>query len=90
MINLHNVLLRLAEPFIDATYSKVLHLVAFIGLLVFTGSFQIDRIDPHYLSHSTRLNVQDETRIKATNEEVKQWSEEIRSTTSSVIQYRIY
>ncbi|KAF9644135.1 hypothetical protein BDM02DRAFT_3272627 [Thelephora ganbajun] len=55
MVNLQTVLYRLAEPFMDANYTK------------------IDRIDPLYFAHSTRLDIKEETRIKATSEEVTAW-----------------
>ncbi|KAF9483478.1 hypothetical protein BDN70DRAFT_873762 [Pholiota conissans] len=58
MLNMQSVLLRFAEPFMDATYSKM------------------DRIDPLYYVHSSRINLSDETRIKATSEEALQWQEE--------------
>ncbi|KAI6166622.1 ubiquitin elongating factor core-domain-containing protein [Pisolithus thermaeus] len=60
MINLHSVLLRFAEPFMDARYSKM------------------DRIDPLYFAVSNRIDVKEETRIKATSEEAAQWAEEHR------------
>ncbi|KAF8558253.1 hypothetical protein OG21DRAFT_1455716 [Imleria badia] len=58
MVNLQNVLLRFAEPFIDARYSKM------------------DRIDPLYFAVSNRIDVSEETRIKATSEEAGRWAEE--------------
>ncbi|KAI6129728.1 ubiquitin elongating factor core-domain-containing protein [Pisolithus croceorrhizus] len=60
MINLHSVLLRFAEPFMDARYSKM------------------DRIDPLYFAVSNRIDVKEETRIKATSEEAAHWAEEHR------------
>lgn len=33
----------------------------------------MDRINPLYLAHSTRINVKEETRINATSEEASQW-----------------
>ncbi|KAI9573523.1 ubiquitin elongating factor core-domain-containing protein [Boletus coccyginus] len=57
MVNLQNVLLRFAEPFIDSRYSKM------------------DRIDPLYFAVSNRIDVSEETRIKATSEEAGQWAE---------------
>ncbi|TNY19299.1 ubiquitin elongating factor core-domain-containing protein [Rhodotorula diobovata] len=49
--NLHYILLRFAEPFMDASYSK------------------IDKIDPLYYKHSNRINVKDDTKINATQQE---------------------
>ncbi|KAN0087641.1 Ubiquitin elongating factor core domain containing protein [Tylopilus felleus] len=57
MVNLQTVLLHLAEPFIDAQYSKM------------------NRINPLYFSVSNRIDVSEETRIKATSEEAGQWAE---------------
>lgn len=36
----------------------------------------MDRIDPLYYAHSTRINIKEETRIKATTEEAQQWEDE--------------
>ncbi|GLB38346.1 putative ubiquitin elongating factor core [Lyophyllum shimeji] len=55
MVNLQSVLLRFAEPFMDANYSKM------------------DRIDPLFFAHSSRIDLKDETRIKATSEEAAEW-----------------
>ncbi|KIO02810.1 hypothetical protein M404DRAFT_27705 [Pisolithus tinctorius Marx 270] len=60
MINLHSVLLRFAEPFMDARYSKM------------------DRIDSLYFAISERIDVKEETRIKATSEEATRWAEDHR------------
>lgn len=35
----------------------------------------MDRIDPLYLAVSKRMDVSEETRIKATSEEARQWAE---------------
>ncbi|KAF8964409.1 ubiquitin elongating factor core-domain-containing protein [Flammula alnicola] len=58
MLNMQSILLRFAEPFMDANYSKM------------------DRIDPLFYAHSSRIDVSDETRIKATSEEAQKWEEE--------------
>ncbi|KAF8510860.1 ubiquitin elongating factor core-domain-containing protein [Gautieria morchelliformis] len=55
MINLHTILLRFAEPFMDAKYSKM------------------DRVDPEFYRRSQRLDVSEETRLKATSDEAAQW-----------------
>lgn len=34
---------------------------------------QIDRIDPLYFAHSSRLDLKDETRINATSNEAEEW-----------------
>ncbi|GJN94371.1 hypothetical protein Rhopal_007450-T1 [Rhodotorula paludigena] len=49
--NLHTVLLRFAEPFMDSGYTK------------------IDKIDPLYYKHSPRINVAEDTKINATQQE---------------------
>ncbi|KAK7469287.1 Ubiquitin conjugation factor E4 [Stygiomarasmius scandens] len=59
MVNLQVVLYRFAEPFMDATYSK------------------IDKIDPFYYARSKRIDIHEETRIKATSEEAGKWAEGI-------------
>lgn len=33
----------------------------------------MDRIDPLYYAHSSRIDLKDETRIKATSEEALEW-----------------
>ncbi|KAG6897645.1 hypothetical protein C0992_012624 [Termitomyces sp. T32_za158] len=48
MINVQTILLRFAEPFMDANYSKM------------------DRIDPIFYAQSSRIDLKEETRIKAT------------------------
>ena len=40
----------------------------------------MDRIDPLYYVHSARINVKEETRIKATTEEAQQWEDEHKTT----------
>ena len=35
----------------------------------------MDRIDPLYYVHSSRINIKEETRIKATTEEAQQWED---------------
>ena len=37
---------------------------------------EIDRVDPLYFAHSTRVDIKEETRIKATSEEVATWQTE--------------
>ncbi|KAG8745833.1 hypothetical protein FRC10_006860 [Ceratobasidium sp. 414] len=59
MINLQAVLLRFAEPFLDAKFSK------------------IDRIDPKYFAMSSRVNLAEETRLKATQEEASAWEKRV-------------
>ncbi|KAF8895484.1 ubiquitin conjugation factor E4 [Infundibulicybe gibba] len=58
MVNLQTVLLRFAEPFMDANYTK------------------LDRIDPLFYVRSSRVDLSDETRIKATSEEASTWVEQ--------------
>ena len=41
-------------------------------------SCQMDRIDPHYYAHSSRVSIREETRINATREEATQWEESHR------------
>ncbi|KAF8798969.1 hypothetical protein BYT27DRAFT_7202705 [Phlegmacium glaucopus] len=57
MLNMQAILLRFAEPFIDANYTKM------------------DRIDSLYYAHTSRIDVKEETRIKATSEEAQQWED---------------
>ncbi|KDQ62323.1 hypothetical protein JAAARDRAFT_149126 [Jaapia argillacea MUCL 33604] len=56
MVNLQSILLRFAEPFMDAKYTK------------------IDRIDTGYYAHSSRIDLKEETRIKATSDEAEEWA----------------
>ncbi|KAJ7107276.1 ubiquitin elongating factor core-domain-containing protein [Mycena crocata] len=55
MVNMQSILLRFAEPFMDANYAKM------------------DRIDPFFYARSNRIDLKDETRIKATSEEALEW-----------------
>ncbi|KAF8158117.1 ubiquitin elongating factor core-domain-containing protein [Crassisporium funariophilum] len=57
VLNMQSVLLRFAEPFMDANYTKM------------------DRIDPLYYVHSSRIDLKEETRIKATSEEAQEWED---------------
>ncbi|KAK0557132.1 Ubiquitin conjugation factor E4 [Tilletia horrida] len=57
MVNLFEMLLRFAEPFMDARYSK------------------IDRIDPDYLRIQKRFDISELTRLRATEQEAKEWVE---------------
>ncbi|KAI0789740.1 ubiquitin elongating factor core-domain-containing protein [Abortiporus biennis] len=41
---------------------------------------KIDRIDPLYLAHSNRLNLDEETRINATSQEAEQWKTQNQSS----------
>lgn len=61
MVNLYEMLLRFAEPFMDAGLTK------------------IDRIDLEYLRKQTRFDIQDLTRINATEAEAKEWTEQGQS-----------
>lgn len=58
MVNLYEMLLRFAEPFMDAGLTK------------------IDRIDLEYLRRQTRFDIQDLTRINATEAEAKEWTQQ--------------
>ncbi|GAA5956492.1 hypothetical protein JCM8115_000586 [Rhodotorula mucilaginosa] len=51
IINLHSILLRFAEPFLDAGFTK------------------IDKIDPLYYRRSSRIDVKEDTKINATQQE---------------------
>ncbi|KAK0566074.1 Ubiquitin conjugation factor E4 [Tilletia horrida] len=57
MVNLFELLLRFAEPFMDARYSK------------------IDRVDPEYLRIQKRFGISELTRLRATEQEAKEWTE---------------
>jgi len=75
MVNLQSVMLRFAEPFMDAKYSKAsLYLLIMDWTLM--SEIQIDRIDPLYFAHSSRIDVKEETRIKATSDEASAWAKE--------------
>lgn len=40
----------------------------------------MDRIDPLFYAHSSRIPLGDETRIKATSEEAQKWEEENKAS----------
>ena len=40
---------------------------------------QIDRVDPCYLGRSSRVDVSEETRIKATSDEAIEWAREVQA-----------
>ncbi|KAG6890617.1 hypothetical protein C0995_006593 [Termitomyces sp. Mi166 len=62
MVNLQTILLRFAEPFMDASYSKM------------------DRIDPLFYARSPRIDLKEETRIKATSDEAAEWERAQRNS----------
>jgi ubiquitin conjugation factor E4 B len=78
MVNLQSVMLRFAEPFMDAKYSKASLYLLIIDQTL-TSEVQIDRIDPLYFAHSSRIDVKEETRIKATSDEASAWVKENES-----------
>ncbi|KAE8223354.1 hypothetical protein CF319_g3599 [Tilletia indica] len=57
MVNLFEMLLRFAEPFMDARYSK------------------IGRVEPEYLRIQKRYDISELTRLRATEQEAKEWVE---------------
>lgn len=59
----------------DANYTKVPSLPRFWRAIHSYMPCQIDRIDPAYYAHSSRINITEETRINATSEEAEQWRE---------------
>jgi ubiquitin conjugation factor E4 B len=40
----------------------------------------MDRIDALYFAHSKRLDMKDETRIKATSDEAAEWANQLQQT----------
>ena len=44
----------------------------------------MDRIDSAYYAHSTRIDINDETRINATNDEAESWRKENEATTGKL------
>jgi ubiquitin conjugation factor E4 B len=61
MVNLQAILLRLFEPVLDVTYSK------------------LDRIDVGYYTRSKRVDVTEETKIKATQTEYNDYRAEVEA-----------
>lgn len=49
---------------------------------------QIDRIDPSYYAHSSRINLKDETRINATSDEAEQWRNRNKVSEGIIISYK--
>jgi len=83
MLNILSVLLRFAEPFMDANYTKVSDLLC-MDIVPLIPLPQMDRIDPLYFVNCSRISIKDETRIKATNEEATTWEDEHRDPMSLV------
>lgn len=80
MVNLQAIMLRFCEPFMDANYTKVrLSLPSFARE---TDDMKIDRIDPAYYAHSSRIDLKEETRINATSEEAEQWRQKNAAATA--------
>jgi ubiquitin conjugation factor E4 B len=84
MVNLHSVLLSFAEPFMDANYTKVRPSQEIPPFLL-SRLVQMDRIDPLYYARSSRINLKDETRIKATGGEASEWEEKQRDLNGSLL-----
>ena len=72
MANWSSVLTRLAEPFMDANYTKV-SMTASKRTILTDFLLQLDKIDSQYYLNSSRINVKDETRIKADAQEIEEW-----------------
>jgi ubiquitin conjugation factor E4 B len=85
MMNLQSILLRFAEPFMDARYSKASLMLMLCQLGLASFVFQIDRIDSLYFAHSSRIDIKEETRIKATSDEASTWVKENQSHDGNVI-----
>jgi ubiquitin conjugation factor E4 B len=83
MVNLQSIMLRFAEPFMDAKYSKACLLLLTTDHALMS-EVQIDRIDPLYFAHSSRIDVKEETRIKATSDEASAWVKENESPNGRV------
>jgi ubiquitin conjugation factor E4 B len=48
----------------------------------------MDRIDPLYFAHSTRLDMKEETRIKATSDEATEWARQMQQVNGvSILMY---
>lgn len=80
MINAQAVLLRFAEPFMDSKYSKVCFTHIRHSDDTDTVGVKIDRIDANYLARSARIDIHEETRIKAVSDDVTAWSKEIQAS----------
>lgn len=72
MANWSSVLTRLAEPFMDANYTKV-SIVTSKRTVSTDSRLQLDKIDIQYYLNSSRINIKDETRIKADAQEIEEW-----------------
>jgi ubiquitin conjugation factor E4 B len=85
MVNLQSILYKFADPFIDATYSKVSRLPV-STLFDPDGPYfmKMDRVDPLFYIHSNRVDLSDETRIKATSEEANEWAQANRDPKGTV------
>lgn len=70
MINLQSILLKLFEPVMDVQFSKVSNLSR---LLCTDNKNQIDKVDPEYYLHSKRIDIAEETKIRASKEEVDEY-----------------
>ena len=83
MLNILSVLLRFAEPFMDANYTKVSGSLC-TAIAPLSPLLQMDRIDPLYFVNCSLISIEDETRIKAISEEATPWEDEHRDPTGSV------
>jgi ubiquitin conjugation factor E4 B len=76
MVNLQSIMLRFAEPFMDANYTKARILSDCVPMHSLTKSWQMDRIDPLYYARSSRINLKEETRINLTSDEAVEWEKQ--------------
>ena len=83
MLNILSVLLRFAEPFMDANYTKVSDSLC-MAIAPLIPLLQMDRIDSLYFVNCSHISIKDETRIKATSEEATTWEDEHRDPRGSV------
>ena len=82
IMNLQIILFHFCEPFMDAQYSKVGETISHPPCFHFNDTcFQMDRIDPLYYAHSSRIDLSDETRINATSEEAEGWRKQSEAVT---------
>ena len=86
-MNLQLLLLQFCEPFMDAQYSKVglFEVPSILCSLLNQSSYQMDRIDPAYYAHSSRIDTNDETRINATNPEAEEWKKQNEATSGECL-----
>ncbi|KAJ2929740.1 hypothetical protein H1R20_g7339, partial [Candolleomyces eurysporus] len=77
LFKIFDALVRASPASREAVLQYFAHVIRLNGK---RAGMQIDRIDPYFYAHSKRIELGEETRIKATSEEATKWAEQNKPT----------